>query len=116
MSDIRSITVRVSVGDVEVNRYPSEDLLVGGWEEPDYEHRPAVVIAACPITVLFGDGPPSKAPRRTKRVVARVQLDADAPTEDEWTEATERALVDLAANVSRHGFDVLPPTREDNPR
>ena len=99
------VTLRVVIGEEEVERLPAESVLVGGWEEPDYDDRPNAVMVKRRVVVLFGDGPPSKAPRRSKTLAAFGRIEQHEPTEVEWQEATERARSELAALVRRHGLE-----------
>ena len=101
--------VRFELSPVEVHRFAPESDLIGAWEEPDYDHRPAAVLAMRRLTLWFGDGPKSRAPMTSKRLRGWARLGGERePSEAEWAELTERALAQLAEIVERHSLPATP--------
>ena len=46
--------IEASITPIRIAFYPEEEVLRGGWQEPDYNYRPPAVFGWCRVTFHFG--------------------------------------------------------------
>ena len=99
----RKMTLRVTLGEETVQRFESDrDTVVGGWDEPEYANRPAMVAVERVLTIWFG--PTTRSPRRSKRLRGVHRFDVDEPTDEQWAGGERLARSRLVAEMERHGL------------
>jgi len=93
------VPVQAAVGPILGFVAPAEEVLIGGWTEPDYEHRPWAVLARCTATFHFGRRV------RSKTLKARRRFD-DEPSVRQVMAAYRECVAEITGLLSEHGITI----------
>lgn len=109
-----TLPLRIELSPPVVHRYSVGRDLIDHLDGPDHVARPAAVEAFATLTIFFGDGPVSTAPRRSKRLSGwhRLPIDVEEPTAVQWAEAEAAARLHLVLVLMRHDLVSLAEQSE----
>lgn len=107
-----AIPVEATVSPISIGFYPEREDLIGGYQEPDYRHRPPAVFGWCRVTFHFGRFACSK------NISGRFIFGGH--THDDWEPspgdlAIAAAEVDrqIAERLAAHGLDASTVQRQE---
>lgn len=90
------------VGPIKTCLRSEEEVMRGGWQEPDYYHRPRAVTGWCWVTFRFGEG---KRPRVTSKAFkARRQFWDDEPSAEQVETARRECVAEIRSVAAMHGL------------
>ena len=92
-------TTYITFGTFRARLYPPRTVEMGGWDEPDYDHRPWAWIGSTRLTFHCGR-------MRTSKIVrAKATSPRDVVTGDDRAEMFERMEADMVRLIKAHGIE-----------